>query len=199
MYKAILEPNLGYGDVNYNEACIEAFHQRNAFNIMPAQPYWKLLKDRREKNFPKNQAWNLPNFDVGTGKFAYFIRFLKKNKPVYLFNLILTKNSNYDMSSTNITFPTIIFFHPLFRNGSRSLSPKCRQSYTTQKIWTRKLRIWSHLLKKIFNGKLPFLCSLSFSKKKFSKFIRPSPNSVLIATTAKESDTSQNYALFQII
>ena len=36
MYKAILEPNLGYGDVNYNEACIEAFHQRNAFNIMPA-------------------------------------------------------------------------------------------------------------------------------------------------------------------
>ena len=36
MYKVILEPNLGYVDVNYNEACIEAFHQRNTFNIMPA-------------------------------------------------------------------------------------------------------------------------------------------------------------------
>ena len=41
--------------------------------------------------------------------------------------------------------------------------------------------------------------SLSVFEKKMLKFIRPSPNSLLIVTTTEESNTSQDYALAQVI
>ena len=83
--QAVERPYLDYGDIIYDEAYNETFHQKlELFNTMPVQPYQELLVDRQEKNFTLNQAWNPSNVDVGTGNFAYFIRFSKKiNQFIY--------------------------------------------------------------------------------------------------------------------
>ena len=95
----------------------------NLFDEIPVQPYRELFEDRQEKYFTMSQALNPSNVDVGTGNFAYFIRFSKKINQFT--NLIPTKNSNYNTRNTDkITifhtkhdFSKILFFHPLLLNG----------------------------------------------------------------------------------
>ena len=54
-----------------------------------------------------NWAWNTSNVNIGTRNFAYFIRFSKKINILYLFNLILTKNLDYNTRNTD----KITLFH----------------------------------------------------------------------------------------
>ena len=69
IYKAFVRSHLDYGDVIYDEAYIETFHQKlESIQIRPAYPYRELLEDRQEKNFIKKLS----------GNFLYFTRFLKK-------------------------------------------------------------------------------------------------------------------------
>ena len=85
MYKDFVRPHLDYGDIIYDEAYNETFHQKlESIQYMPVQPYRELLEDRQEENFIMNYAWNPSSVDVGTGNFTYFIRFSKKiNQFIY--------------------------------------------------------------------------------------------------------------------
>ena len=89
-------------------------------------------------------------------KLCLFYKIFKENKPVYLFNLIPTKNSNYNTRNTDkITlFPTK---HNFFKN----------YFFPSTVIEWKKL-----------DPNLRSATSLSVFKKNLLKFIRPSPNSV---------------------
>ena len=85
MYKTFVRPHLDCGDIIYDEASNETFHQKpesvqyNAYLALSGA-----IRDRQEKNFTMNYAWNPSNVDVGTGNFAYFIGFSKKiNQFIY--------------------------------------------------------------------------------------------------------------------
>ena len=76
MYKAFVRPHLDYGDIIYDEAYNETFHQKpESIQYNACLALSGAIRDRQEKNFTMNQAWNPSNVDVGTGNFAYFIRF----------------------------------------------------------------------------------------------------------------------------
>ena len=79
MFKGLVRAHLDYGDIIYDKATMKhLIRNLNLINRMPVQPYQELLKDCEEKNVTMNQAWNPSNVNVGTGNFAYFIRFSKK-------------------------------------------------------------------------------------------------------------------------
>ena len=85
-----------------------------------------------------------------------FYQIFKGNKPVYLFNLIPTKNSNYNTRNTD----KITLFHTKFNFFKNSFFP------STVIEWNK------------LDPNLRSAASLSVFKKNLLKFIRPSPNSV---------------------
>ena len=82
-------------------------------------------------------------------KLCLFYKIFKKNKPVYLFNLILTRKLNYDTRNTDKITP----FHTKHSFFKNSFFPST-------------------------DPNLQSAASLSVFKKNLLKFIRPSPNSV---------------------
>ena len=89
-------------------------------------------------------------------KLCLFYKIFKENKPVYLFNLIPTKNSNYNTRNTD----KITLFHTKFNFFKNSFFP------STVIEWNK------------LDPNLRSAASLSVFKKNLLKFIRPSPNSV---------------------
>ena len=62
---------------------------------MPAQPYRELLEHHQEKNFTITSLGSLQH-QWWYKKLCLFYKIFKENKPVYHFNLIPTKNVNYN-------------------------------------------------------------------------------------------------------
>ena len=85
-----------------------------------------------------------------------FYKTFKENKPVYFFNLIPTKNSNYNTRNTD----KITLFHTKHNFFKNSFVP------STVIEWNK------------LDLNLQSATSLNVFKKSLLKFIRPSPNSI---------------------
>ena len=104
MYKAFVRPHLDYGDMIYDEAFNETFHQKlESIQYSACAALSKAIRgSSREKIYHQLgmeslQCWRWYR------KRCLFYKIFKENKPVYLFNLIPTKNSNYNTRNTNKT------------------------------------------------------------------------------------------------
>ena len=92
MYKALVKPYLDYGDMIYDEAYNETFHQKLKFVQYNAciAPSGAIRESSREKlyhelSLESFQRWHWHR------KLCLFYKIFKENKDVYLFNLIPTK------------------------------------------------------------------------------------------------------------
>ena len=104
MYKAFVRPHLDYGDIIYDEAFNETFHQKlGSIQYSACVALSEAIRgSSREKIYHQLgmeslQCWRWYR------KRCLFYKILKENKPVYLFNLIPTKNSNYNARNTDKT------------------------------------------------------------------------------------------------
>ena len=97
-------------------------------------------------------------------KLCLFYKIFKENKPVYLFNLIPTKNLNYNTRNTD----KITLFHTKYNFFKNSFFP------STVIEWNK------------LDPNLRSTASLSVFKKNLLKFIRPSRNSVFNCHNCKE-------------
>ena len=127
IYKAFVRPHLDYRDVIYDEVYNETFHQKlesiqyNACLALSGA----IRGSSREKLYHELGLESLQR-RRWYRKLSLFYKIFKENKPVYLFNLIPTKFSNYNTSNTDkITlfctkhnFFKNSFFHPLSLNGT---------------------------------------------------------------------------------
>ena len=104
MYKAFVRPHLDYGDIIYDEAFNETFHQKlGSIQYSACVALSEAIRgSSREKIYHQLgmeslQCWRWYR------KRCLFYKIFKENKPVYLFNLIPIKNSNYNARNTNKT------------------------------------------------------------------------------------------------
>ena len=163
-YKAFVGPHLDYGNVIYDEAGNETFHEKlepiqyNACLALLAA----IIGSSRENLYQKLGLESLQR-RRWYRKPSLFYKIFKENKPVYLFSLIPTKISNYNTRNTDeITlFRTI---HNFFKNSF----------FPSTVIERNKL-----------DSNLQSATSLNAFKKKLLKFIRPSPISVFNSQNCK--------------
>ena len=104
MYKAFVRPHLDYGDIIYDEAFNETFHQKlGSIQYSACVALSEAIRgSSREKIYHQLgmeslQCWRWYR------KRCLFYKIFKENKPVYLFNLIPIKNSNYNARNTDKT------------------------------------------------------------------------------------------------
>ena len=104
MYKAFVRPHLDYGDIIYDEAFNETFHQKlESIQYSACVALSEAIRgSSREKIYHQLgmeslQCWRWYR------KRCLFYKIFKENKPVYLFNLIPIKNSNYNARNTDKT------------------------------------------------------------------------------------------------
>ena len=104
MYKAFVRPHLDYGDIIYDEAFNETFHQKpESVQYSACVALSEAIRgSSREKIYHELgmeslQCWRWYR------KRCLFYTIFKENRPVYLFNLIPTKNSNYSARNTDKT------------------------------------------------------------------------------------------------
>ena len=104
MYKAFVRPHLDYSDIIYDEAFNETFHQKlESIQYSACVALSEAIRgSSREKIYHQLgmeslQCWRWYR------KRCLFYKIFKENKPVYLFNLIPTKNSNYNATNTDKT------------------------------------------------------------------------------------------------
>ena len=111
MHKASVRPHLDYGDTIYDEAYNEKFHQK----LEPIQCNTCLdlsggiRGSSREKRYHELGLESL-QCRLWYRKLCLFHKVFKNNKPVYLFSLIPTKNSNYNARNTDIRYSESILF-----------------------------------------------------------------------------------------
>ena len=117
MYKAFVRPHLDYGDIIYDEAYNETFHQKlesiqyNAcLALSGAIRGSSREKFYHELGLESLQCWHWYR------KLCLFYKIFKENKPVYLFNLITSKNSNYNTRNTDKITP-LRTKHNFFKNS----------------------------------------------------------------------------------
>ena len=157
MYKTFVRSHLDYGDIIYDQAYNETFHQKlesiqyNACLALSGA----IRGSSREKIYHELGLESLHR-RRWYRKLCLFYKIFKENKPVYLFNLIPTKNSNYNTRNTD----KITLFHTEHNFFKNSFFP-------STVIECNKL-----------DSNLRSPTSLSVFKKNLLKFIRPSPNSV---------------------
>ena len=103
----------------------------NLFNTTPAQPclprsYQKIVKGKDYHELGLESLQRRRQYK----KTCLFYKIFKENKPGYLFNLVPTKNANYNTKNTDkllystlrITFSKMFsFFHPLLFNGTSQM------------------------------------------------------------------------------
>ena len=107
MYKAFVRPHLDYGDIIYDEAYDETFHQKlesiqyNACLALSGA----IRGSSKEKLYQELGLESLPPMSTLVAcfqwKLSLFYKIFKENKPVYLFNLIPIKNSNHNTRNTD--------------------------------------------------------------------------------------------------
>ena len=102
IYKAFVRPHVDYGDVIYNEAYNEAFHQK--FESLQYNACLALSAAIRGLSREKiHQELGLESLQRRGWyrKLSLFYKIFKENKSVYLFNLIPTKNSSFNTRNTD--------------------------------------------------------------------------------------------------
>ena len=114
---------------------------------MPAQPYRELYHELGLESLQRQQ-WQR--------KLCLFYKIFKENKPVYLFNLIPTKDSNYNTKNTD----KITLLHTKYNFFKKSFLPS-------------SVIEWNKLDPNLRSTATP-----SVFKKNLLKFVRPSRNSV---------------------
>ena len=111
MHKASVRPHLDYGDTIYDEAYNEKFHQKLEYiqcNTCLALS-GGIRGSSREKRYHELGLESL-QCRLWYRKLCLFHKTFKNNKPVYLFSLISTKNSNYNARNTDIRYSESILF-----------------------------------------------------------------------------------------
>ena len=98
IYKAFVRPHLDYGDVIYDEAYNKSFHQK--LESIQYNTCLALLGTIRGSSLPKIRS-EIPPSSTLVQKTLRILLDFKENKPVYLFNLIATKNLNYNTRNTD--------------------------------------------------------------------------------------------------
>ena len=109
MYKAFVRPHLDYGDVICDEAYNETFREKlesiqhnvclalsRAIRGSLRKTLYYELESLRLESF-KRRGWHR--------KLCIFYKILKENKPVYIYNLVPTKNSHYNTRNTEKLIP----------------------------------------------------------------------------------------------
>ena len=102
LMKAFLRPYLNYEKVIYDEAYNETFHQK--LESIQYNAYLALSRAIRGSSRQKNyQELGLESLQCQRWymKLSLFYKIFKENKPVYLFNPIPTKISNYNTKNTD--------------------------------------------------------------------------------------------------
>ena len=116
-----MSSNLDYGDVIYDQAYNEKFHQKlksiqynaclalsGAITGLSREKFYQELGYYILRIYQELRRWYR--------KLCLFYKIFRENKPVYLFNLIPTKNSNYNSRNTDkITLFTTT--HNLLKNS----------------------------------------------------------------------------------
>ena len=126
MYKAFVRPHLDYGDMIYDEAYNETFHQK--LESIQYNTCLSLSGSSREKLYHELGLESLQRQHLYR-KLCLFYKIFKENKYIYLFNVIPTKNwiviPEIQIKLTyfilNITFSKIVFYHPLLLNGTSKI------------------------------------------------------------------------------
>ena len=127
MCKAFVRPHLDYGDIIYHEAYSNTFHQNlesSQYNACLALS--GAISGSSRENIYHELCLESLQHRRWHRKLCLSYKIFKENKPAYLFNLIPTKNSNYNTRNTDkITlfhtkhnFFKNSFFHPLLLNGT---------------------------------------------------------------------------------
>ena len=120
VYKAFVRPHLGYTDAIYDQTYKETFHQKleyiqyNACLALSGT----IRRSSREKLYQKLGLQSLQR-RLWYRKFCLCYKIFKQNKPVYLFNLITKKDSNYNTRNTD----KITLFHTKHSFFKNSLFP----------------------------------------------------------------------------
>ena len=157
MYKAFVRPHLDYGDQIYDEAYNESFHQKlesiqyNACLALSGA----IRGSSREKLYHELGLESL-QCRRWYRKLCLFYKIFKEKKPAYLFNLIPSKNPNYNTRNTDKVTP----FHTKHNFFKNSFFP------STVIEWNK------------LDPNLRSAASRSVFKKNLLKCIRPSPHSV---------------------
>ena len=134
----------------------------NLFNTMVGYPYRSYQRIVKRKLYHK-LGWEPLQRRRWYRKLYLFYKIFKENEPVYLFNVIPTKNSNYHTKNTD-RIPLFHTKHSFFKSSF----------FPSTVIEWRKLDL-----------NLRSAVSLSVFKKSLLKFIRPFPNSVFSCVNCK--------------
>ena len=157
MYKAFVRPHLDYGDIIYDEAYDETFHQKfESIQYNACLALSGAIRGSSRENLYQELGVESLQYRRWYRKLSLFYKIFKENKPVYLFNLIPIKNSNHNTRNTD----KITLFrakHNFFKN----------YFFPSTVIESNKLDL-----------NLRSAASLNVFRKNLLKFIRPSPNSV---------------------
>ena len=79
MYKAFVIPHLDYGDMIYDEAYNEIFHQKlESIQYNACLALSGAIRGSSREKLYYELGLQSSNVNIGTGNFAYFIRFSKK-------------------------------------------------------------------------------------------------------------------------
>ena len=117
MYKAFVRPHLDYGDIIHDEAYNKTFDQKLEsiqYNACLAL-LGAIWGSSREKLYHELCLESL-HCRHWYRKLCLFYKIFKENKPVYLFNLITSKNSNYNTRNTDKITP-LRTKHNFFKNS----------------------------------------------------------------------------------
>ena len=79
MYKTFVRPHLDYGDIIYDEAYNETFHQKlESIQYNACLDLLGAIRGSSRGKLYYELGFESPKVDVGTGNFPYFIKFPKK-------------------------------------------------------------------------------------------------------------------------
>ena len=115
MYKAFVRPHLYYGDIIHKKAYNETSHQKLEsvqYNVCLALSE-AIRGLSREKLYHELGLESL-QCRRWYRKLCLFYKIFKENKPVYLFNLIPSKNSNYNTRNTDKITPFLHYAKQCF-------------------------------------------------------------------------------------
>ena len=157
IYKSFIRPYLDYGDILYDKAFNESFHQKiESFQYNACLAITGAIRgSSREKNYQELGLESLQH-RRWYQKLCYFYKIYNEKSPDYLFQLIPPKNSSCTTRNAD-NIPFFKFRHNFFKNS----------------FFPSTIAEWNKLAPDLRNSG-----SFSAFKKSILNFIRPSPNSI---------------------
>ena len=116
MYKAFVRLHLRYGDIIYDEAYNETFHQKlESIQYYVCLALLGAIRGSSRENLYHDLGLESLQCRCWYRKLCLFYKIFKENKPVSLFNLITTKKLNWDTRSTD-KITSVHTKHNFFKN-----------------------------------------------------------------------------------